>query len=250
MFSPYERYSSRLATRFGQGFLFPLLKILLIAFLLHLFIFRIFVAAFQVESGSMLPALEQKDRLLVSPLLYGGRIPFLKNVRLPALRPPERGDIVVVESPAYVRTAFPWAALEPPVRFLSLQRGSVVRDHTGRRTPPYLIKRVIAVPGDTVRMSGYVAYIQAAGTRDFVPEQELLGSPYSIRTEKLPEGWTEELPFSGSLDPLTLRAGEYFVLGDNRPDSSDSRSWGPVEGGRLLGKAFFRYWPVARGGRL
>ncbi len=250
MVSPYEHYSSGLATRFGRGFLFPLLKVLLIAFLLHLFISRIFVTSFQVDSGSMRPALEPKDRLLVSTLVYGGRIPFLTRLRLPALRPPARGDIVVVESPAWVRPAFPWSALEPVVRFLSLQRGSVVRDHTGRLTPRYLVKRVMALPGDTVRMSGYVAYIRAAGAADFEPEQELLGSSYGIRTEKPPVGWTEDLPFSGSLEPLTLRAGEYFVLGDNRPDSSDSRSWGPVESGKLLGRVFFRYWPAARGGRL
>jgi len=250
MVSPYEHYSSGLATRFGQGFLFPLLKILLIAFLLHLFISRIFITSFQVDSVSMRPALEQKDRLLVSTLAYGGRIPFLGSLRLPALRPPARGDIVVLESPAYVQPVFPWSALEPPVRFLSFQRGSVVRDRTGKFTPRYLIKRVIAVPGDTVRMSGYVAYVKSAGARDFVPEQELLGSSYAIRAERLPEGWTEDMPFSGSLEPLTLASGQYFVLGDNRPDSSDSRSWGPVQGGKLLGRAIFRYWPAARGGRL
>jgi signal peptidase I len=250
MASRYEHYSSRLATRFGRGFLFPLLEILLIAFLLYLFISRVFITTFLVDSSSMRPALEQKDRLLVSTLIYGGRIPFLRGVRLPALRAPARGDIVVVESPAFVRPAFPWSALEPVVRFLSLQRGSVVRDHTGRRTPRYLIKRVIGLPGDTVRMSDYVAYIRAAGSRDFMSERELPGPAYDIRTEKLPEGWTDDMPFSGSLEPLTLRTGEFFVLGDNRPDSSDSRSWGPVEGDKLLGMAFFRYWPAARGGRL
>jgi signal peptidase I len=239
-----------LRSRFSRGFLFPLLKVLLIAFLLYLCMTRVFVTAFQVDSGSMLPGLEQRDRLLVSPLVYGGRVPFFRSLRLPALRSPERGDIVVVESPAYVEPAFPWSALEPVVRFLSLQRGSIVRDYTGKRTPHYMIKRVIATPGDTVRMSGYVAYIEAAGSSKFVPEQELLGSSYTIRTERLPEGWTEDLPFSGSLEPLTLRAGEYFVLGDNRPYSSDSRSWGPLEARKVLGKAFFRYWPIRRGGRL
>jgi signal peptidase I len=250
MVSPYEHYSSGLAARFSRGLLFPLLKILLIAFLLYLFISRLFITSFQVDSGSMKPGLEQKDRLLVSTLVYGGRIPFLGHLRLPALRTPARGEIVVLQSPAYVQPAFPWSAMEPVVRFLSLQRASVVRDHTGRFTPRYLIKRVIAVPGDTVRMSQYLAYIKAAGSPDFVPEQELLGSTYAIRTEKLPEGWSEEMPFSGSLEPLTLEAGQYFVLGDNRPDSSDSRSWGPVETDRILGKAVFRYWPAARGGRL
>ncbi len=78
-----------------------------------------------------------------------------------------------------------------------------------------------------------------------MPEQELPGSSYAIRTEKLPEGWTEDMPFSGSLEPLTLASGQYFVLGDNRPDSSDSRSWGPVQGGQAPGQGVL---PVLAGG--
>jgi signal peptidase I len=250
MVSTYEHYSTGLGTRFRRGFIFPLLKILLVAFLIYLFLSGLFLTAFQVDSASMRPTLTERDRVLVSPLTYGGRIPFFRDARLPAVRQPSRGDIVVVESPAYVRPSFPLAALEPVVRFLTLQQAGVVRDYTGRAVPRYMIKRVIGVPGDTVRMSQYVAYIKTAAAKDFVPEQALLGDDYSVRTDRLPEGWTEDLPFSGGLDPVTLSADEYFLLGDNRPDSSDSRSWGPVSGRKLLGKAFFRYWPAGRGGKL
>jgi signal peptidase I len=249
MYSSYERYSTSLGDRLGRGFLLPLLKILVIAFLLYLAITRMFVVTFQVDSGSMRPTLEKEDRLLVSPLVYGGRFPFFRG-RLPGLRTPERGDIVVVESPSYVPPSFPLSAIEPVVRFLSLQRGSVVRDHTGHVQPQYLVKRVIGIPGDTVRILGYLAYIKPAGGSAFSAEDKLIGDRYSVQAAPLPNGWSEDLPFTGSLPEVTLKEGQYFLLGDNRPDSSDSRSWGPASGQKIMGKAFYRYWPFVRSGRL
>jgi signal peptidase I len=249
MYSSYERYSTGLGERLGRGILLPLFKILAIAFLLYLVITRMFVVSFRVDSGSMLPGLEKQDRLLVSPLVFGGRFPFFKG-RLPALRAPERGDVVVVESPAYVAPAFPLSAVEPLVRFLTLQRGSLMHDHIGHRVPQYLIKRVIGIPGDTIRMSGYLAFIKPAGASAFSTEKDLQAGGYKVLVSKLPEGWTEDLPFSGSLPEVTLQEGQYFLLGDNRPDSSDSRSWGPISDRKILGLAFYRYWPFGRGGRL
>lgn len=249
MYSSYERYSTGFGTRFGRGLLFPLLRVIAFSFLLYLLLSRLFITTFQVDSASMRPILEEKDRLLVSTLVFGGRFPFI-SARLPPLRAAQRGEIVVVESPAYVQPGFPINVLEPVVRFLSLQRGSIIRDNTGRSIPRYMIKRIIGTPGDTVKMSRYLAYIKTAGSDNFVEERELLGSAYSIRTAPLPEGWGEELPFSGSMAPIALKQGEYFLLGDNRPDSSDSRSWGPVSAQKILGKAFYRYWPISRGGKL
>jgi signal peptidase I len=58
------------------------------------------------------------------------------------------------------------------------------------------------------------------------------------------------IPFSGDGEEITLREGEYFVLGDNRPESSDSRSWGPLPSSRIVGKVIFRYWPPHSLGKL
>jgi signal peptidase I len=113
-----------------------------------------------------------------------------------------------------------------------------------------MVKRIIAVPGDTVVMRDYEAFVRPADGSDFEAENQLIEASYQPVRTPLPAGWRKELPFSGDLEALTLAEGQYFVLGDNRPSSSDSRSWGPVERGRIVARVLYRYWPFARGGRL
>ncbi|MBN1837967.1 MAG: signal peptidase I [Spirochaetales bacterium] len=249
MFTTYERYSTGLRAHMGRGFVRPLLKILILFVVLYLVITSMFLTAFQVQSVSMQPLLLPRDKLLVSPLVYGSRILFFR-ARLPALREPRRGDVVVIQSPMYPRPSAVVAVLEPLVRVFTLQRGSLVRDAIGRRVPRYMVKRIVALPGDTVRLRDYQAFVRPAGAADFVPEGQLTEVSYEVVGTALPAGWRREFPFSGDLDALTLADGQYFVLGDNRPSSSDSRAWGPLERERIVARVLYRYWPFARGGRL
>ena len=249
MFSTYERYSSGLAGRMGRGLVRKLLKLLVLTLLLYLIISSMFLATFQVESTSMEPLLQARDRIFVSPLIYGARVLFF-SARLPAVREPARGDVVVIHSPMYGPPRMPLSLVEPLVRFFSFQRGSVIRDESGRRVPAYMIKRIVAVPGDTIRISGFTAYIRPEGGSTFIAEQELIPQSYDFLAGSLPAGWAEEFPFSGEHPPLALGSDEYFLLGDNRPGSSDSRSWGPVSRDQILGRVLYRYWPLARSGGL
>ena len=249
MYSTYERYSSGLASRMGRGLVRKILKLLLLTLILYLIISSMFLATFQVESASMEPLLEARDRIFVSPLIYGARFLFF-SARLPPLREPARGDLVVIHSPMYSRPGVPISILEPLIRFFSFQRGSVVRDESGRRIPAYMIKRIVAVPGDTIRISGFTAYIRPDGSSTFSAEQELIPGYYEVLVGSLPEGWTKEFPFSGEHPPLILGKDQYFLLGDNRPGSSDSRSWGPISRDQIFGKVLYRYWPLARSGGL
>lgn len=250
MFSSYEHYSTGYGARLVRGLLVPLLRVLALACILYLVLSGMFLAAYRVDSGSMQPLLQPRDRVLVSPLPFGPRILFF-SARLPAYREPQRGDVVVVRSPQYARPSFPLSVLEPVVRFFSGQRGTVVRDPTGARVPPYMIKRVVGLPGDTVRMSGFRLSVIVAGSGAFVDEQQLVDEPYAIVTPGgLPAGWQSQFPFSGEVQPRLLREGEYFLLGDNRPDSSDSRSWGPLRRDQIVGKVLLRYWPLRRSGRI
>jgi signal peptidase I len=133
--------------------------------------------------------------------------------------------------------------LEPFVSFLTGQRVTLHRDLYGARVESYMVKRIIGVPGDTIRMTRFALSIKARGSADFVPEQQLVPIHYETRTTIDARGWQPTFPLSGNSDEIRLRDNEYFVLGDNRPSSSDSRSWGPLSRDRIVGKVIYRYWP-------
>jgi signal peptidase I len=114
--------------------------------------------------------------------------------------------------------------------FSSIDRGdTIVFWFPGDPTKSY-IKRVIGVPGDTVEVdSGTVVVNGHALEEDYVPQE--YRDDNSMRAEKIP-------------------AGEYFVLGDHRSSSNDSRAWGLVPRRYIYGKAVFIYWPFDKMGVL
>ena len=106
-------------------------------------------------------------------------------------------------------------AVHPP------QRGEVIVFHFPRDTRKDFVKRVIGLPGDTVEIRGGKVFVN-----DSYQEE-----PYIT------------LKDTSSMKPMRMRGKEYFVLGDNRRSSNDSRSWGPVPEDLILGKVWFVYWP-------
>ena len=121
-------------------------------------------------------------------------------------------------------------------RFNNPQRGDVVvfKAPTSAQCPEGagcdFIKRIIGLPGDTVEVKDNHFYLNG----------ELLAEPYldsSVVTK----------PYNYTLNgPVMVPQNSYFVSGDNRPHSSDSRLWGPVSRDDIVGKVFFRYWPIPR----
>ena len=168
-----------------------------------------------VPTGSMKPTILEGDRVYVNKLAYDLKVPFTTR-HLATWADPQRGDIVVFFSP-----------------------------YDGQR----LVKRVIGVPGDTVELrhdqlilnGKAVEYsrLDEAVVRDVSP-QERAASLYA--TEQLPQrahavAALPALPAKRDFGPRIVPAGQYFVMGDNRDNSFDSRYWGMVTRQRIVGKA-------------
>jgi len=122
-------------------------------------------------------------------------------------------------------------------RFTDPERTDIVVFH-----PPFdgpvLIKRIIGLPGDTISLSDGAVYVN--GTRLEEPYVRRIAGQ-TVPTEPFETG----LPWSLQ-KPYTVPPDSYFMMGDNRIDSGDSRDFGPVTRGQLVGDAFARYWPPAR----
>ena len=142
---------------------------------------------FWVPSASMTPTLGVYDRILVQKAFFTWH-----DVR--------EGDIVVFSHPPLDQCAGP-------------QEGD-------------LVKRVIALPGQTIYSSGNSIYVNG----------RLLAEPYLPRYDPLGP------PIASSQHPYRVPPGEFYLLGDNRSDSCDSRYWGPIEGSRIIGKVVLVWW--------
>jgi signal peptidase I len=184
------------------------------------------VEPFRIPSGSMMPTLLVGDFILVNKFAYGIRLPVV-NTKVIDIDEPERGDVVVFRYPK-----------DPSVDY---------------------IKRVVGLPGDTVRYANKVVYVngQPAGQ---VPAGVYLGegsgvsmSGASKRREQLGDLQHDILVMPrtpGVQGEYVVGEDEYFVMGDNRDNSNDSRYWGTVPEENLVGKAFriWMNWDSANGG--
>jgi signal peptidase I len=214
--------------------LFP---VILIVFLLRSFLFE----PFKIPSGSMLPTLESGDLILVQKFSYGVRLPVVDK-KLIATGEPARGDVVVFRYPP-----------DPRIDY---------------------IKRVIGLPGDEVawlnkKLTINGKAVEAATLPDYFDEEgrlytqqlreNLAGVEHRIllRSDRPPfVPGAEQFPHRDacnySAEGVTCKvpAGHYFVMGDNRDNSVDSRYWGFVPDRNLKGRAFFVWMNFGNLGRI
>lgn len=184
-----------------SGSFFP---VLLIVFILRSFLYE----PFQIPSGSMIPTLEVGDFILVNKYSYGLRMP-VTGTKIVPIGTPERGDVMVFFPPNDDR---------------------------------YFIKRVIGLPGDTVTVvnnmlsvNGELAQQMPVNSipddpRQLLAEENLDGVVHRIQKGKIPGRL-------GRNYSIKVPEGHYFMMGDNRDNSSDSRVWGPVPEKNIVGKA-------------
>ncbi len=170
-----------------------------------------------VPTGSMKPTILEGDFVGVNKLAYDLKVPFTTR-HLAAWSNPARGDVVVLFSP------------EDEMR---------------------LVKRIVAVPGDTLELRNNLLFINQQraeyqplpeASRQYLPGSDLTSAQFA--TETVEErthavmAYPSAFSMKRSFAPITLNAGEYFVMGDNRDNSKDSRYFGVVQRSLIVGQAF------------
>lgn len=184
---------------------------LIVAVVLAMIIRTFLFQAFKIPSGSMLDTLLIGDHLLVNKFIYGTKVPGVDG-RYLKVRDPERGDVIVFEFP-----------------------GDEGKSFFEKRD---FIKRVIGLPGDVIEVKAKQVYVN--------------GQPFTVPQEKHKD--SEIIPSVASprdfAGPVKVPADSYFVMGDNRDYSFDSRFWGYVNKSKIKGMAFIKYWSWNKEGDL
>ena len=185
---------------------------IIIAILLAFFIRVFVVQAFKIPSGSMIPTLLIGDHILVSKLAYGLQWP--KDCKFNISFPP----ITCYSSDIIVEFDLP-------------QRGDIIVFRYPEDEDKDFIKRVIGLPGDIVHIKNKVVYVNDNPLRD---------KPY---TQRIDPGIIDgRINPRDNFGPITIPKESYFVMGDNRDQSLDSRFWGFVKANKIKGRAFLSYW--------
>ena len=212
--------------RFQQTVVWEYLQVIVVAFVLVFGFIRPFVVeAFEIPSGSMEETLLVGDRILVCKFIYGINIPGTK-IKLFELHKPARGDVFVFVPP-HERTK-------------------------------HFIKRIVAVGGDTIETKGDTLYVNGVAIEDGAYTKHTshaLDHKYDFPPFRLPHHLPDDnalLPYKLSPNqfhitfpdgkPFEVPEGDVFAMGDNRDQSSDSRTWGTVSVNDIKGQAFMVFW--------
>jgi signal peptidase I len=200
-----------------------------------------FFSMWVLENNTMLPGLNSGDRFVLSSLAVPSLLVDINKNNQSS--PVKRGDIVLVNTAYGEKKLAALKIADGVVRFFSAQRVSL----TG--SEDRYLKRVIALPGDEVSMTNYVFRVKPAGSSYTLTEFELSEKPYTPNIPHVPALWDESIPFSGNMDKIVLAEEQCFVVSDDRSNTNDSRTWGPVFEDAIIGKVILRYWPITRFGR-
>ena len=290
------------------------LEAFLWAAMVVLLINQYFFQAYQIPSGSMIHTLLIKDRIFVNKIIYGPEL-IPGALKIPGLFKPQRGEVVIFESPTYLSKGPLFDITQRIVYMLTLSFVDIDKDHDGTPRAHFLIKRAVGTGGDRIKNKNGNLLIRPAGVKEWIAEEEFIQKDrattpvrrlineneyiiyknaatamiytyYNLRPSASDmEAFTRLNSVYPDLrflpDPITFNeyrceieysiqphnqvnrknyrrqeAGWYipegwiFPLGDNRDNSKDARSFGPVREKKVLGKALIKYWPLGRLGSI
>jgi signal peptidase I len=211
------------ATKSRGGSLVELIVIVAVALGLALLIQAFIVKPYKIPSGSMEPTLKIGQRVLVDRIgmHFGG---------------PSVGDIAVFHPPQGAEQEICGSVAQPP--HVVSYGGAPCSRPVPKEASVNFIKRVVAGPGEWIYVKEGHAFLAKSRQGPFKREHD----PYVA-----PCGASPECNFR---TPIEVPAGHWFMMGDNRGDSDDSRFWGPVPTSWIIGVAFATYWPPDRVGLL
>lgn len=153
----------------------------------------------------------------------------------------KRGDVLYIEKHEYTSNV-PEKILDTLIKFFTLQKLNL-HSKSDNLSSSMSLRRVVGVPGDTLYMKDFMIYIRPKNDKHFLTEFERAEKVYNIEIENLPKNWDVDIGEKSAFTPITLSAGQYFVLADNRFSAMDSRLWGIVEKEDVIGKVILQYYP-------
>ncbi len=223
-----RRRSSRLR------FFWDWLRSVAVAVVLFIMIRSFLVEAFKIPTGSMEGTLLVGDFLLVNKLVYGAEIPLTK-MKLPGLRHPQRGDVIVFQWPVDPTKNFVKRLVGLPGDTLSMRHGQLIRNGASLREL-YAIHNFAGEPGSDEDFNWQKRFLTRSAMAFASSPGGMPASGYH--------------PSRDNWGPLVVPTGNYFVLGDNRDNSLDSRYWGFVADSLVRGQpvvVYYSYNPDSTG---
>jgi len=214
-------------------------------------VFSVFYAAISsmffsmrvMRNDTMAPNFVSGERFIFSSYNFYSLIYGKEQGKSPV--PFRRGNVVLVDMFREKRPNPFFSMLDGVVRFFTIQKVSLIE-----RKEDMFVKRIIGLPGDEITMTNFVIRVRTKGSAYSLTEFEVTEYDYTLEIPQIPSLWDSSLPFFGSMESMVLGDNECFVLSDDRGNTNDSRTWGPVPIVNISGKALFRYWPFNRFGRV
>ncbi len=216
--------------RTGLGAVWEQISTLVLAIAIALGIRAFIIEPYRIPSGSMFPTLLVGDHLFVNKFIYGMKVPFGES-RLPGLREPQRGDVVVFTVAKQGGQTYP-------------------ADRRPKLPTEQFVKRIIGLPGDRIELKNDLVFVNGERVErtplpeDFVDDRGRKLHRYQVTMGEKSFVVLDDpnAPYSRPRSPIVVEEGRYFMLGDNRDHSKDSRYWGSVRLAEIKGPAFVLYW--------